>query len=174
VLAGLGYEEFQRRLSRRARPVMFATALLAITLECASAPMNLRTVPVDVPPVYKFLRILGQPAIIEFPFIDWDLTPDYMYWSTTHWSPLVNGYSGYTPPDYDETRALLRTFPDGPSIARLQAFDVRYIVVHEAFYSRDDYVDLVDRMAQRREIVATGRFYDWAGPSQIFEIRPRE
>ena len=49
--------------------------------------------------------------MIEFPLVDWDLSVHYMYWSIHHWHPLVNGYSGYTPPDYYETRRLMRASP---------------------------------------------------------------
>ena len=61
-------------------------------------------------------------------FEDWELAPDFMYWSTYHWNPLVNGYSGYQPPSYRETAERMRTFPDQPyprshtSASRLSCF----------------------------------------------------
>ena len=94
-----------------------------------------------------------------------------MYWSRTHWASLVNGYSGYTPSDYSETVALMDAFPDTSSIARLRELDVRYILVHEAFYKHSEYVDLVSRLAGRPEVVPAGRFRDWDGQTQIFELR---
>ena len=39
-----------------------------------------------------------------------------------------------TPPDYSETRELMRTFPDDASIERLRTLDVRHIVVHQTYY----------------------------------------
>ena len=58
----------------------------------------------------------------------------YEYWSSTHWKPLINGYSGYTPAQYVETMSEMLTFPDDRSIGRLQLLKVRYIVVHQNFF----------------------------------------
>jgi hypothetical protein len=168
VLAGFGWEAIALRLRERSRSVVFAGILGAIVLESWSAPMSLRNVSIDVPPVYKFLQTAHRPVVLELP---WDLTPEFMYWSTTHWSPLVNGYSGYFPPDYIGTLALLSAFPDEPSIARLRELGVRYVLMHESFYAHDEYVDLATAIAERPEFVAIGRFRDWDGPTQIFELR---
>ena len=50
--------------------------------------------------------------------------------ATIDWHPRVNGYSGYLPPGYAEDVQLLNTFPSPESLARLQALDVRYVVLH--------------------------------------------
>ena len=49
-----------------------------------------------IPPVYHFLKTLPSPgtAIIEFPFGEWGYELRYMFYSTNHWHPLLNGYSG--------------------------------------------------------------------------------
>lgn len=59
-----------------------------------------------------------------------------MFWSTYHWHRLVNGYSGYTPGDYLDTRTLMDTFPDAASVAHLAALNVRYVLVHQELYKR--------------------------------------
>jgi hypothetical protein len=168
VLAGLGWEAVEVRLRGRARAVVWSAALAVIVVECWSAPMALRTMAPDTPAVYKFLQTRNRPVIIELPL---DLTPEYMYWSRTHWASLVNGYSGYTPPDYNETVALMDAFPDRASIAHLRKLDVRYILIHEAFYKHSEYVDLVSRLAARPDVAPAGRFRDWDGQTQIFELR---
>jgi len=171
VLAGFGFDTAQRRLSDMGRRVLLVAVLIGVAVESGSAPMNLQTMAPETPPVYKFIALSHQPVIIEFPFIDWDLSPDYMYWSTKHWASLVNGYSGYTPSEYFKTRDLMRRFPDRASIGRLRALGVRYVLVHEAFYKPRAYVDLMSRAATRTELLPVGRFRDWEGPTQIFEIR---
>jgi hypothetical protein len=93
-----------------------------------------------------------------------------MYLSATHWNPLVNGYSGYEPPDYTETMTRMETFPDDEAIARLRKLDVRYILVHEAFYTSKNYTALMLRLLGRRELVAHGRYRDWAGWTYLFEL----
>ena len=74
--------------------------------------MRLVELPTEVPDVYKYLRTVDRSVLIELPMVDWDLSTTYMYWSTTHWHQLVNGYSGYAPPDYIDTLTLMQTaFP---------------------------------------------------------------
>ena len=94
-----------------------------------------------------------------------------MYWSTVHWQPLVNGYSGFSPPDYAETATRLEKFPDDRSVDRLRRLNVRYIVVHEAFYKPKDYARLLLRLGQRADILAAGRYHDWVGTAQVFELK---
>ena len=65
------------------------------------------------------------------------------YWSTRHWYPLVNGFSGFMPPDYEKTAMLMTTFPDDKAIARLRLLGVKYILVHEAFYPSKTYTSLM-------------------------------
>jgi hypothetical protein len=114
----------------------------------------------------------AEPApLIEFPLVDWDLTAHYMYWSIHHWHPLVNGYSGYAPPDYEETRQLMRTFPDDDSLERLRALNVRRVVVHQSFYSAADYATLMAEVIRRPELAPVGRYRDWIGWAEIFELK---
>jgi hypothetical protein len=114
--------------------------------------------------------MLDRAVVVEMPCVDWDLAPVYMYWSTHHWHQLVNGYSGFTPPDYAETMARMQGFPDEPSMERLKSLNVRYIVVHEAFYKPKDHALLLVRLGQRQDIAPVGKFRDWAGAAQVFEL----
>jgi len=82
----------------------------------------------------------------------------------------VNGYSGYEPPDYGETRERMRTFPGDEAIARLRALGVRYVLVHQAFYPHDECAKLLDRIARRGDLIPIGRYRDWVGDTQIFEL----
>jgi hypothetical protein len=56
-------------------------------------------------------------------------------------------------------------------VERLKALNVRYVLVHQAFYDPDDYNDLMEAIAQRPEFVPGGRYRDWVGDTQIFEVR---
>jgi hypothetical protein len=171
VLAGFGFEYLQERFSRsRLGSRLLIAVLVAVGVECGSAPMRLVELPREVPDVYRFLRILNQAVVVELPMVGWDLSPMYMYWSTHHWHQLVNGYSGFSPPDYEETLARLQGFPDDRSVERLQRLNVRYIVVHEAFYTAKDHARLLVRLGQRQDIVPVGKFRDWVGAAQVFEL----
>jgi len=172
VLAGFGFDYLAQRFSRsRLRNGLLIAVLVAIGVECGSAPMRLDELPRQTPDVYRFLRILDQAVVVELPIAEWDLAPVYMYWSTQHWHRLVNGYSGFSPPDYAETLARLRTFPDDRSIERLQRLNVRYIVVHEMFYKPKEHAALLLRLGRREDIAPAGRYRDWAGMAQVFELK---
>jgi hypothetical protein len=149
---------------------LLVTVLVLIGLECGSAPMILADVPTKVPDVYRFLRTLDRSVIVEFPMVDYDMTPQFMYGSIFHWHKLVNGYSGFTPPDYRETRERMRTFPDDEAIDRLTELGVRYVVVHQAYYAPDDYADLLERILHRAELRPMGHYRDWVADTQIFQL----
>ena len=77
------------------------------------------------------------------------------------------------PADYEETFALMRTFPDDEAIARLHQLDVKYILVHEAFYPSKTYTALMLEMLKRPELISHGRYRDWVGWTYLFELEPR-
>jgi hypothetical protein len=171
VLAGFGYLVLQRLLAAHpARRVVLVAALIAIGLESGAAPLALAAQPTVVPPVYRFLQTLDPSVIIELPVSDYE--PTFMFWSTYHWHSLVNGYSGYRPDDVVETMKLMDAFPDEDSMTRLKALKVRYVLVHEAFYRRSAFSDLMLEIAQRRDLIPAGHYRDWVGgDTQIFELR---
>jgi hypothetical protein len=169
VLAGLGFSSLQERASQvRVRSALLIAVLVAVGIECGSMPMYLKDVPRAVPDVYKFLKTLDRSVVLELPE---ELSPYYMYWSTTHWDPLVNGFSGNMPPDYVETITLMQTFPDDEAIARLRRLDVRYVLVHQSFYTPKNYTALMLRVLRRSDLVSHGRFRDWVGWTELLELK---
>jgi hypothetical protein len=169
VLAGLGFSFLQERASQvPVRSALLIAVLVAVGIECGSMPMYLKDVPGPVPDVYKFLKTLDRSVVLELPE---ELSPYYMYWSTTHWDSLVNGFSGNMPPDYVETIALMQTFPDDEAIARLRRLDVRYVLVHQSFYTPKNYTALMLRVLRRSDLVSHGRFRDWVGWTDLLELK---
>ena len=83
---------------------------------------------------------------------------------------MVNGYSGYEPPDYTETLKIMTTFPDDESIARLRQLDVRYVLVHESYYSRENFTTLMLRILGEPELVSQGKYRDWLSWAHVFEL----
>jgi hypothetical protein len=147
VLSGLGAARLARAWPR-AKPLVWA-GCVAFLVEATAAPIavnviydevGLRRPPARVetgarvPPVYRYLASLDPRAvIIEFPFGDPGYDLRYMYYSTFHWRPLVNGYSGGFPPWWQKLRNLYRWPFENPA----EAFDlltnhgVTHVVVHE-------------------------------------------
>ena len=77
---------------------------------------------------------MPRAPVAEFPFygerVAFPLHAQYMVLSTSHWMPLVNGYSDHIPQDFREAAAVLDSFPSNDSFAVLQRRRVRYIGVH--------------------------------------------
>jgi hypothetical protein len=180
VLGAFGVDALVNRLrapSLRSAAVPLLAVLMVV--EYGNRPMGLTPAdPVEPPDVYKVIRSAAPGAIIELPVPDlsqlpgWD--PYYEAWSLWHWKPLVNGYSGYHPRDYLDTLLRMLSFPDDASIGRLRGHDVRYIVVHRAFYDRDQYAALMLRIATRPELKPWGAYRDVQGTADIFELLPVE
>ena len=71
------------------------------------------------------LGTLPDAVVFEWPVtVPWriwnmvDVT--YMYRSTLHWRPMLNGYSGFYPDSYMKLLVRMRPFPDSSSIRYLQ------------------------------------------------------
>src|SRR6202000_3236866 len=131
---------------------LFVAVLVAIGLDCGSAPLRLEPLSTTIPDGYKYLRTVAPSPIVELPFEDWELAPDYMYWSTYHWNSIVNGYSGYHPPSYVHTIELMRTFPDTASVGYLKSIGVRFVVVHEFYYTAKNYLKLMTGIAETPDL----------------------
>jgi hypothetical protein len=93
----------------------------------------------DTPEVYRWLAAQpGDGAVLEVPgsAIEGDLVgnlrnAEYMLASTTHWRPLVNGFSGYEPPSAGFLTAAIRRLPDPRALdVLLKSVDLRWIVLH--------------------------------------------
>ncbi len=175
VLAAFGVGAIERRLSGAARPALLAGIVLLLIAEYWSAPMFLVSVPRGVPEVYRFLSRLPPAPIVELPLPALNalpgFDPEFEFWSTTHWRPLVNGYSGYFPAPYADTITRMRHFPDTPSIARLRELNVKYVIVHEWMYTTDEVTALLTEMLRRPMLLPTGRYRDWKGWAVVFELR---
>jgi hypothetical protein len=174
VLAGLGFDVLHWCLAQRGRRLLLVLTMAAVAVEGGSAPMMLTAVPAQVPDVYRYLATLGPAVVAELPMAEpgWmpGNDPIYMYWSTAHWNPLVNGYSGYASREYVETLSQMLGFPDDLSLRRLRSLDVRYIVIHEGLYTHDTCSSLLSRIGAIPALVPVGRFRDFAGQARIFEL----
>ena len=127
VLAGFGV----RHLTRR-RPWL-AYLIVPVVAAELFVPWPLDAAP-PVPRAYQMLAQLPRGPVVELLFNYkrneyWTHTR-FLFGSTYHWQPLLNGYSDLIPPDYDAVANLMTRFPDDASFAMLKARGVRYVVVH--------------------------------------------
>jgi hypothetical protein len=144
VLAALGFLKasafLQSRWSLKPPWTHRLQGLLALfwiglfTLELGSKPLPLADIPTaqDVPAVYRWLatKQLDGP-IVELPIgrSFWQAL-NYMYFSTYHWLPLVNGTSRYTPPTHAQLNSELASLPSVEAVEILSKLGVKGLVVH--------------------------------------------
>jgi hypothetical protein len=120
----------------RGRVVASAFAIVAI------AELNVIPFPweraLNVSTNYRVLASMPRAVVAEFPFygerIAFPLHAQYMVFSTSHWMPLVNGYSDYIPQDFREVAFVLDSFPSTDTFKILEKRRVRYVGVHWDMY----------------------------------------
>jgi hypothetical protein len=162
---------------RRRLVALVAGALIAIEFVPAPFPINgnstvyaradLAPLPDTVesgagaPPVYRFIASLpSNTVILELPLGEPAFDIRYMFYSTRHWKPLVNGYSGGEPPDYELLDTSLQDITTRPDRAWQALLDSRatHVVVHEALFVRDEGPSLTAWITARggREVARFG------------------
>ncbi|HET9370772.1 MAG TPA: hypothetical protein VFO19_11015 [Vicinamibacterales bacterium] len=126
-------------------PALIAGAVV----ELAAMPWPLAR-PDPVPEAYRMLASAAPGAVVEFPFMyrssDYHNHTRYMFGSTAHWKPLVNGYSDLTPTDFDTIAGPINAFPDPASFEILRARGVRYVVWHMDDYNAEARARLLERL----------------------------
>ena len=93
--------------------------------------------PARAPAIYREVeRTLGDGVLAELPLGHPDFDLRAMYYSTVHWRPILNGYSGFFPPHYGQLAFALGELPRHPelSVAALQAAGATHVLVHEGAY----------------------------------------
>jgi hypothetical protein len=129
VLAGFGV----RQLVAGRRWVAAALVPL-IAAELATIPWPLVQADSTVPEAYRMLASKPRGPLVEFLFMykraDFHSHTTYMFNSTYHWQPLVNGYSDVIPPDFEEMAVPINAFPDPASFALMKKLGVKYVIWH--------------------------------------------
>jgi hypothetical protein len=134
VLAGYGVAAVERRLPTRAAVVLFgAVSLAAVTAEAWHGPVP--TTHFDrVPSIYASLDAEKTPALlVETPF--WPAEAvfgngEYVLNATGHRTPIMNGYSGYTPDAYRRRALSFWFFPEPWAVAAMRREGATHVMVH--------------------------------------------
>jgi hypothetical protein len=179
VLAGAGVRALEQRISSPGRLAgMVVVITLLMSTEYANTAMQLMPQgDPEVTPLYRVVRSAPPGVVVELPLPLPSTMPgweaDYVFWSTAHWKPLVNGYSGYAPVAYVMTLERMRHFPDDQSIATLRGLDVRYVIVHKEYYDPAAYTALMLAVAARPELRPYGRYRGPGGDGDLFLLEPQ-
>jgi hypothetical protein len=136
-------------MRRKATNAAFAILFVLVVADLYRAPLRMREAP-PLPEAYRALARLPKAPTIELPFwsqsIDFHRHAEYMLASTSHWQPLINGYSDHIPQDFRDRAAPLNTFPSAPSFTILEPLGARYAVFHLDLMSPAARADLVRRL----------------------------
>ena len=149
ILAGLGAASLVGRW-RRAGRIVVVVGMIAILAESWSVPTgtNVRfkgaglawpSAEIAVPnltPIYRLVRDLpAGVVVIEFPFGDTANEIRYVFYSGYHRKPIVNGYSGFYPENYQRVLESLSNIPaTDEAWQALISTGATHAVVHEGAY----------------------------------------
>jgi hypothetical protein len=135
ALAGFGAARLLGKLqSARAATFVGIVLVAAVNLEAVRAPFQYREFS-GIPAVYDRLRDEPNAVVVELPFYErrsFFANAAYMIYATRYRHPLVNGYSGFVPRDYDATAKAMRAFPADVALERMHQLGVTHVVIHRA------------------------------------------
>jgi hypothetical protein len=132
--AGRGVDFLRGKLARPWTRAALA-ALLGIVLAVELMPQPLRWQPLPreegFPEVYRWIaREPSVKAIVELPIYDDARENRYLYYSTLHWKPLANGFSGYAPESHQRLTETIRFLPDRNGCGLLRQYGISHLVIH--------------------------------------------
>ncbi|MEM7344432.1 MAG: hypothetical protein AAF485_09315 [Chloroflexota bacterium] len=190
-LAAYGYLNLQSLITNnqlsKTLPLLLVIPLLL--LETVSLPLPLA--PVEnretLNPAYAWLTRQPEPfTLLELPLHSAP-APEFpevkrLYASTVGWWPLINGYSGYTPPRQPTLAEALTNFPDKTALDALQivSTDPLLLLIHpdEAPLTRPEWENSLRWQVERQpELLPLGQFegdylYALTSPADDFAVTP--
>jgi hypothetical protein len=151
VLAGVAVSTMLRGMRDGRRAGLTAAGLAALAAAELIVPLRIPGVP-PVENVYRMLAVSPRGPVIEMPFYYPEVGlfqhAKYMLASTSHWMPLVNGYSDFIPPDFTEHVLTMAPFPSRDAFKLLEPGRVRYAVFHMYGYNTENRNDVLARLKQ--------------------------
>lgn len=153
VLAGVAFARLFAHLDRRPTPTAARAAaigLIAVTIAELRVPLSFSPVPA-VEPAYRVLATLPPGPVLDIPVYSPRFASErtrYMLGSTTHWMPLVVGYSSYTPQDFLEKTDVIAQFPSIEAFDVLARDRVRYAVFHMHLLAPEQRAGVAEKIEQ--------------------------
>jgi hypothetical protein len=154
LMAALGLANLRRaRPETKAMVWCAVAAVIVVNIEAFRAPFGYRRWD-GIPKVYDVLaREPGPVVLAEMPFYPARAVfenAEYVLNSTAHWRPLMNGYSGYTPPTYVEAAAVMSQFPEPQAFEPMKAAGVTHVTVHPRRFGRGA-PEIIEELSRRTD-----------------------
>lgn len=175
LLAAYGWATTLARFPRW-RVVGTGLLMAVLTVEYVSLPRELLPLPTEPPALAQWLSQQPRSVILELPLPRADALHTiqdglYMYESTFHWQPILNGYSGFYPRSYLELLEETKKFPDPSALAYLRRRGVDYIVLHGRYMRPDQFGRWAAELAARNDVEQVAQFPTVGGDDLVFRLR---
>jgi hypothetical protein len=125
--------------ARRSAAALTAVAAAFIVVEAWPADLRdqIREIP-SPPESVAWLAGAERGVVLELPWAKPADSALYLYWSTGHWQPMVNGFGSFDPPGNADLGVIGHGWPSAYCARVFHEHGVRYVVVHR------------DRLTERR------------------------
>ena len=172
LFAGVGAGRLSSRLTNAtARRGLLAVLTLAFMIE-ARPELQLRPVWNGPPNLYASLGPESGAVLFEYP-----PGPDvlannftYQYFSTWHWTTMVNGYSGFIPQSYIELAAITKEFPLGDSVPYLQRRGVTHVTLNCRLWYDDACALTMERLAADSRFTLLTSTVWYGKPARLYRL----
>ncbi|MEO8036413.1 MAG: hypothetical protein ABI837_18395, partial [Acidobacteriota bacterium] len=135
----------------RSRRWPAALVAVAFLVELRAAPIRWYQALPDPPPVYRWLAGANlKGGTLELP-LDQGSDYGYLLRATAHHRDLLNGTSGFAPPDYVKLNGLLHRAPvSDDALAQLRRMDCSTLIAHADYLDGGTMAWLVSEIEARR------------------------
>jgi hypothetical protein len=176
ALAAYGWSRLVQGRSKRVTTIATVVMSIALLVEFRTKMDQWLAVPTEPAAVYRWLAMQPRSVVAEVPFARTDelhLIHDglYMFNSTWHWQPIVNGYSGFFPKSFLELADETESFPSGRSIAYLKKRGVDLIVIHGKSMTPEKFGAMTAALLARPDIEAMAQFQERMGTDVVFRLK---
>jgi hypothetical protein len=173
MLAGIGAARLLSRFASTTAQIVAAACLTALIIVDGWPHSDALPVWRSPPTIYAALPARGS-VLFEFPVHSpadrFSENLPYMYFSMSHWRPMVNGYSGFIPASYDALLKNVTAFPETPALKYLESIGVTHIALHCRLWEPDVCASTMARLDATTGLRRLARAEWYGAPSTLYEL----
>ncbi|MDQ3282568.1 MAG: hypothetical protein M3Q69_14300 [Acidobacteriota bacterium] len=128
VFVAIGAAALLARRNARTRAIA-ACVLIALALVDVMPRLRWESAPASIPRLYSWVKKTNAGPMLELP-IEWGPTYRYLLGSRLHRTPILNGVSGFEPPEHRSLREAWETNRFDDLFAAAQTHGAKLLVVH--------------------------------------------